>query len=205
MAHFPVFIDIKEKKCLIIGGGKVAFRKVETLLRYGADVRVIAREICDEIRDLLPEEAVRVGLPEEADIRDCVLVIAATASREVNHRFAQMCHSQDILVNVIDAPEECSFIFPAVVVKGDISIGINTGAKSPLVSKKIRQNIEKAVPDYYGEIADQLGELREYVKARFSREADRRRILKEAAARAFGERRILSKEEINTIIRQDEV
>lgn len=130
------------------------------------------------------------------------MVVAATGSREVNHRVAQFCRERRIPVNVADAPEECTFFFPAVVKKGDISIGVNTGGKSPAVSSQVRRDIEKAIPDYYEAIADQLGVLREYVKSHVEREPDRRKILKQAAASAFLNERTLSQNEINTIIRQ---
>ena len=203
MACFPIFIDIKQKKCLIVGGGKVAIRKVETLLRYGACVYVVAEQICEDICEKLPSAQRRTGHVTETDIEQSVLVIAATSSRETNHRIAELCHSRNIPVNVIDAPEECTFIFPAVVQKGDVSIGINTGGKSPILSQKIRKTIEADIPDYYADLADQLGDLREYVKVHFKDEKDRRRILKSVAAEAFAQERTLSREEINEIIRQD--
>lgn len=203
MACFPIFIDIKQKKCLIVGGGKVALRKVETLLRYGACVHVVAEQICEDICKQLPSAQRRTGHVTEEDIGQSVLVIAATSSRETNHRIAELCRSRNIPVNVIDAPEECTFIFPAVVQKGDVSIGINTGGKSPILSQKIRKTIEEDIPDYYADLADQLGDLREYVKVHFKDEKDRRRILKSAAAEAFAQERTLSREEINEIIRQD--
>lgn len=225
MAYFPIFIEIEKKKCLVVGGGKVALRKVETLLRYDAQVHVVSREICTEIRALLPPENIHEEelLPSPGDtnagelLPECscgpewplpdhftgaALVVAATGSREVNHRVAQFCRERRIPVNVADAPEECTFFFPAVVKKGDISIGVNTGGKSPAVSSQVRRDIEKAIPDYYEAIADQLGALREYVKSHVERELDRRKILKQAAASAFRNERILSQNEINTIIRQ---
>lgn len=225
MAYFPIFIEIEKKKCLVVGGGKVALRKVETLLRYDAQVHVVSREICEEIRALLPPENIHEGelLPSPGDtnarelLPECscgpewplpdhftgaALVVAATGSREVNHRVAQFCRARRIPVNVADAPEECTFFFPAVVKKGDISIGVNTGGKSPAVSSQVRWDIEKAIPDYYEAIADQLGVLREYVKSHVEREPDRRKILKQAAASAFLNERTLSQNEINTIIRQ---
>ena len=102
-----------------------------------------------------------------------------------------------------DSEEESSFIFPSIVRKGDISIGINSGTGSPTVSKQIRKQIEKAVPDYYADIAVFMGELREYVKMNFKEEPQRRYILKTAAAQAFSEERVLTEEEIEEIIRQE--
>lgn len=250
MAYFPIFIEIEKKKCVIIGGGKVALRKVETLLRYGAKVQVVSKEICEELRALLPPENLReielrlppenfremeqrlspensrqeelaspqeylcqektesfpaepdFGRSMEAYLSDAALVIAATGSREINHRVAEYCRERRIPVNVADAPGECTFFFPAVVKKGDISIGINTGGKSPAVSSQVRRDVEAAIPGHYAMIAEQLGSLREYVKSRIKEEPLRRKILKQAAAEAFSHERILSQDEINTIIRQ---
>lgn len=203
MAHFPIFIEIENKKCLVIGGGKVALRKVESLLRYGADVRVIGKEICGELLELLPPASLRRGELSEQDLDSAALVIVATADRQANHRAAVLCRERGIPVNVADAPEECSFLFPALVKKGDVSIGINTGGKSPILSSRIRKDIEKIIPDSYGDIAIQLGQLREYVQAHVPSEAERRSILKAAAAAAFEKEAPLTEAEINKIIRQD--
>lgn len=247
MAYFPIFTQIEGKRCLIVGGGKVAARKVHTLLLYGADVVVIAPKVCEEIKEILPEGnvferiyqnecGVNVGVNNdntesqiscieeamsndngktifsdlevsedfvfEKEISKAVLVIAATSSRAENHRIAELCHAENILVNVADSEAESSFIFPSVVRKGDISIGINSGTGSPAVSKQIRKQIEKAVPDYYADIAVFMGELRQYVKANFKKESQRRYILKTAAAQAFSEERVLNQKEIEEIIRQ---
>lgn len=206
MAYFPLFVDIKDKKCLVVGGGKVATRKVGTLLSYGADVRVMSPGVCQEIVDLFKDygrntgSGICRGLPEQKDlereIREAVLVVAASSDREANHQAAEICHRLGVPVNVVDAPGECSFFFPAVVKKGEISIGINTGGRSPLVSARIRRETEENVPDYYADIADQLGQLREGLKDKMAEEGRRRRFLKEAAGKAFEEKRALTGEEI---------
>lgn len=259
MAYFPIFTQIEGKRCFIIGGGKVAARKVHTLLQYGADVIVAAQKVCEEIKESLPEKNVFEGAFEYAyenihenryldlkisgnsiggsstecqkdlsenllndfpenmqkdflesrkeiflkkEIHKAFLVIAATSNREENHHIAELCHACNVLVNVADSEEESSFIFPSIVRKGNISIGINSGTGSPAVSKHIRKQIEKAVPDYYADIAVFMGELRQYVKANFKEEAQRRYILKTAAATAFSEERVLTEKEIEEIIRQ---
>ena len=209
MIYFPVFTQIEGKRCLIVGGGKVAARKVHTLLQYGADVVVIAKKVCNEIKEVLPEKSIFEDFIKNAEgdfleeeIQKAFLVVAATSSREENHRAAELCHAYHILVNVADSEAESSFIFPSVVRKGNISIGINSGTGSPAVSKQIRHQIEKAVPDYYADIAIFMGELRQYVKANFEEEAMRRYILKTAAAKAFSKERVLTENEIKEIIRQ---
>ncbi|MDO4975833.1 MAG: bifunctional precorrin-2 dehydrogenase/sirohydrochlorin ferrochelatase [Eubacteriales bacterium] len=205
MAYFPIFTDLSHQKCIIFGGGKVAFRKIESLMKYDADVEVISLDFDPEIEKILPEDK----LHQEAIEKDNMLswlsqadfVIAATSSRRINQSISSWCHENHILVDVIDAPGECTFLFPSIVKRGEISIGINTGGKSPIVSKKIRQEIEKAIPEYYGEIADQLGQVRIYVKEHFPEEGDRRRILKEVAGQAFVRERALLEEELLEILK----
>ena len=213
MAYFPVFVDIKDKKCLVIGGGKVAARKIATLLSYGADVHVISPQIRSEIIDMIseynggPDAGRRDSGPVirremlspdelEREIRDSMLVVAASSGRDTNHQAAMICHRLGIPVNVVDDQSECSFFFPAVVKKGEISIGINTGGSSPIVSARIRQETEENLPDYYADIAGQLGQLREGLKEKMPEEAVRRRFLKKVAAGAFVAERPLTPEEI---------
>ncbi len=210
MAYFPFFMDIKEKTCLIIGGGQVALRKARTLKAYEALVTVVSREICPEIREILPPDRcleknldpdTLKSLFEGGAEGEPVLVVAATSSREINHQTAEICRERGIPVNVIDMPSECSFIFPAVVRRGPVSIGINSGTESPALSKKIRQEVERAVPDHYGQIAVWLGSLREYVKEQYPLEADRRRILGAAASEAFRLERPLTEKEVEELVR----
>lgn len=174
----------------------MALRKIETLLKYDAKIVVIAKDICKEITEMVPKDSLHERQACKEDIKDAVLVIAATSNREANHQIYEWCLEKGIFVNVIDAPEECTFLFPSVVKKGDISIGINTSGKSPIISRQIRKNIEEAVPDYFEQIADQLGIVRLYVKENISEEKTRREILTGIAARAFSLERALTKEEL---------
>lgn len=205
MAHFPVFVDLSSRKCMVFGGGKVALRKIQTLVRYDADLHVIAREVDPEIEKLLPGERIHlVELKEEEDfliwLRQAFLVIAATNSREINHQISSWCKEHEIFVNVIDAQEECTFLFPSVVKRGDISIGINTAGQSPVISKWVRKEIEAAVPAYYEEIAAQLGQLRKRIKESIDSQERRQIIFREIAAMAFEKEAPLSEEEIQNIL-----
>ncbi len=221
MAYFPLFIDLNGRKCVVIGGGRVAARKVKTLLLYGADVLVIspgtegltAEGLCGSpdaeagehnagvsdyrvIKDRLNTEEM------EWEIKDAVLVLAAADDRQVNHQAAAICHRLGIPVNVADEPSECTFLFPAVVKRGDISIGINTGGQSPVMSSMIRKETEKAVPEYYTELTRQLGELRSRIRDTVSEGRSRSRYLKEAADLAVRHKRALSAEEIDDILKK---
>jgi siroheme synthase-like protein len=208
MAHFPIFIDIEDKRCLVIGGGRVAARKVETLCQYGAAVRVISPKICQEIISLLssPDQAgcsIEKKAPSreelEDEIRKAILVVAASGDRETNHQTALISQRFGIPVNVVDAPSECTFLFPAVVKKGNISVGINTGGNSPIVSARIRRETEENIPDYYADIADQLGDLRQEIRERIPEVEMRRAFLKKAAGLAFEKGRALTEKEIEEL------
>lgn len=185
MAYFPLFIDIQGKKCLVAGGGKVASRKVRTLLAYGADVKLKALSIEKELESLLDEESLAQGLLTAEDLEDAALVVAATGNREENHRIALLCHAEGIPVNVVDSPAECTFLFPAVVKRGEVSIGINTGGNSPGLSSHIRQQIEKVIPPSYGQLAQEIGQLRDQLKDQIPDEKKRRQILRQALKEAI--------------------
>ena len=204
--------DIDENK--YDTGGNISNTELENTLdkRYSSNSNLknisydleISENLLESLSADLSEDLLKIRKNSflEKEIGKAFLVVAATSNREENHHIAELCHAYNVLVNVADSEEESSFIFPSVVRKGDISIGINSGTGSPTVSKHIRKQIEKAVPDYYADIAVFMGKLREYVKANFKEESQRRYILKTAAAEAFAEERVLTQKEIEEIIRQ---
>ena len=114
MAYFPFYIDIENKKCLIAGGGEVAYRKAEAVLLFGAEVMVTAPKICEELT-LLSRDNQKLLLVQrkfcEKDLEDIFFVIAATDDRKVNDRIFRLCTEKQILVNVVDEKEQCSFFF----------------------------------------------------------------------------------------------
>lgn len=203
MAYFPLFTDISSKKCAVAGGGAVALRKVRTLLSYGADVYVSAREICPDIRALLGEDRLVQGELTEDFFSGAVLVVAATSDREANHRIAEYCRQRQIPVNVTDCPEECTFIFPAVVRRGEISIGINSGTGTPALTRNLRRRISEAVPEIYGQVGKQMADFRDRVMKEVADEKSRGRILGAAADLAFDRQRLLTEEELDEIIRRE--
>ena len=203
MAYFPIFTDISKKKCIIVGGGKVACRKIRTLCQFDADILLISEQFCEEVTQLIRDNQFihgKRGHAEEKDLEDAVLVVAATSSRQANHQIYEWCTEKKIPVNVIDAPEECSFLFPSIVKRKELCIGINTAGQSPIISAKVRREIEAAVPEYYAEIAEQLGRLKLYLKEHVTSEEERRRILKTTAAKAFELERKLTEDELWSLL-----
>lgn len=163
MAHFPMFVDLTGKPCLIAGGGRVALRKAGVLLDFGAAVTVIAPEVCDELAALAVSVEKRCFRDE-----DCVgsmLVVAATDDRTVNHRIAAVCREQGIPVNVIDSREESTFLFPAYQKTGNVVAAFSGSGNSPLIAQKLKEQTQ--LPPILGELNDLLGCLRtdEQVKA----------------------------------------
>ncbi len=179
MAYFPFFVDVKDKKCCIIGGGIVALRKVEALLQFEADITVISPAICEELLRYGHVIQLINRAFVEHDLEGAWFVIAATNQPELNARIAWLCREKNILVNAVDEKENCDFLFPAFVKKGDISIGITTSGQSPVMAAHIKKQVSDQLPGYYEELAVTLGHLRVYVKGQVAKEHLRSEIFKE--------------------------
>ena len=134
MAYFPLFINIKNKPCLVAGGGKVAMRKARVLLDFGAQVFVIAPVIEKGIKRMKEITVMEREFLLE-DIDDKTLVVAATDDAAENHRIAELCKERGILVNAVDRIEDCSFIFPAYVKQKDVVAAFSSSGKSPVLTQ----------------------------------------------------------------------
>ena len=130
MSYFPFFMDLEGREGLVIGGGSVALRKVEKLRPYGAKLTVIAPKILPELKKTEEISCMEIPFTPTA-LEGKMFVIAASDDPEVNHEAALLCRERGILVNVVDDKEECSFLFPALVKRGELSVGISTGGASP--------------------------------------------------------------------------
>ncbi|MDH7602463.1 MAG: bifunctional precorrin-2 dehydrogenase/sirohydrochlorin ferrochelatase [Armatimonadota bacterium] len=177
MAYYPIVIELSGKKCLVVGGGRVALRKVRSLLEAGARVTVIAPKVVPELVDMENvHQLARSYKP--GDAKGFALVFAATDDPAVNAVVAEDAVANGVLVNVADAPELCSFIAPAVVRRGDLLIAVTTCGKSPALSRKIREEIESRYGSEYGLLVDLLGRLRQLAKSKFSSQEQREKALK---------------------------
>ena len=176
MDLLPIFLDIKDKTCLIVGGGDVAARKTALLLKTGALVRVVSPRLCDNLSALLEkghiEHRKRAYQPD--DLRGCHLVIAATDDREVNRQISEQSGAKQIPVNVVDQPELCSFIVPSIIDRSPVVAAVSTGGASPVLARLIRSRLETLIPAGYGRLATLCQRFRERVKERFENPSDRR-------------------------------
>ncbi|MGE5398657.1 MAG: bifunctional precorrin-2 dehydrogenase/sirohydrochlorin ferrochelatase [Chitinophagales bacterium] len=175
---FPVIMDLKERRCLIIGGGEVALRKVHNLLDCGAEITVITPSPGQDLYRLAEER--RLVLIERVfqddDILGSCLVFAATNNKDVNERIHELAVKMNIPVNVVDDPENCSFFVPSTLRRGHLLISVSTEGYSPLLARKIRENLETVFGSEYEDYIELLGDSRELVKKLFNREEDRRMV-----------------------------
>ncbi len=202
MAYFPFFMEAEGMDCLIVGGGMVALRKVQVLTEYGASVRVVAPEICAEIREMAGQGDIAVFERsfELQDLEGAGAVVAATSDEALNRQISGECRRRRIPVNVVDVKEECSFIFPALVKEGDIVVGVSTGGASPAMARLLKQRIREVIPEGSGEAAAWLKGCRPFVKKRVDSQPVREAVFKELTRRVMSEGRSLSEAEVCDII-----
>ena len=178
--YYPILLNIQDKKCLVVGGGNVAWRKVCSLKEAGARVTVVSPEFCPEMGKETGIERIQQKY-EEGFLHEVLVVIASTDDEEVNKKVYYDAVKRGILVNVVDRPEFCSFIVPATISRGDLNISISTGGASPALARNIRENLEKQFGDEYGEFAKLLSETRRKILSEISNESIRRDILQRIA------------------------
>ncbi len=176
MDFLPIFLNIKEQDCLVVGGGQIAARKIALLRKAGARVTVIAPTLCEELElsaisndiDHLQQEFT------EADITNQAVIIAATNKRDINESVSVAARNKGIPVNVVDNPDLCSFIMPSIIDRSPVQIAVSTGGASPVLARLLRGRLESFIPSACGRLASIVEEYRGAVKKRFSNIESRR-------------------------------
>jgi len=166
MPYYPIFLDIKEKRCVVIGGGIVALRKVNMLLDHEAQVEVISPQLCPELSELAANGMVKAVLREyePGDLQGAFVVVAATDDSQINEQVAREAMQQGILINVADIPELSNFIVPSYLRRGDVTVAVSTGGKSPALARKIRLELERGFGEEYALLATLIDEVRSELK-----------------------------------------
>ena len=172
MAYFPMFIELEGKHCMIIGGGQVAYRTVEVLADFGAELLVIAPEICEEIKNfaggnIAYEE--RAYIPQ--DIGNCFLVVAATDDEERNHEITQLCRQKKIMVNAVVG-------------------AFSSGGNSPVITQYLKACMKRTITPFLGRMADFLGSIRPEVKEKVKTEKDRKAVYQSLLAQGLSEEKL---------------
>ena len=175
MALFPMFVELSGKKILVIGGGSVAYRKCERLLPYGAELTAVSGRFAPQFISLPGVKLLfRPFADGDLDGRD--IVIAATDDSELNSRVAELCRERGIAVNVVDDPAECSFVFPALTLRGRLSAGVCTGGASPTAAAYFNRTFDESLPDGVEDILDFMAGIRPRVIAAVPDQRRRARI-----------------------------
>lgn len=175
MALFPMFIEMSGKKVLVVGGGNVALRKCEKLLPYGAELTAVSGRFQPQFISLQGVALLFRPFRDE-DIAGRDIVIAATDDRALNAHIAGLCREAGIPFNCVDEPENCTFIFPALTLRGRLSAGFCTGGASPTAAAYFREQFEESLPDGLDEILDFMAGIRSRVIAAVPDQRRRSRI-----------------------------
>lgn len=177
MEYFPVFLDLKNRLCLLVGGGDIATRKGRLLSKAGARLRVVAPEISSELRELvaLHHGELHERKYQTSDLDDCVIAIAATDIETLNEQISNDAKARNLPVNVVDSPALCTYITPAIIDRSPLVIAISSGGESPVLARLIRTKLETLIPTSYGRLAQIASSWRDRVKARFDDGDSRRR------------------------------
>jgi uroporphyrin-III C-methyltransferase / precorrin-2 dehydrogenase / sirohydrochlorin ferrochelatase len=196
MQALPIFFNINNRHCVVIGGGDVAMRKVSMLLKASAAITLYSPEICHELQDLVDAKKIKFVQTnfEASQLQGACMVIAATDDEAVNEAVSLAAKAQNIPVNVVDAPALCTFTMGSIIDRSPVVIAISSEGNAPVLARYIRAKIETMLPATYGRIADIAGEFREQVKAKFST-TQARRIFWEGVLQGSFVERVLSGQE----------
>ncbi len=174
MKYLPLFADVRGKRCLVVGGGDVAYRKINFLLEAGAQVCVVAPQISLRVAELTERVEIHNHAFQQSDLQNCFLVIAATNRPDVNAQVSEYAQKMNLLVNVVDNSPLCNFIVPSVVDRSPVQIAISTGGASPVLARLLRSKLETEIPAAYGRLGAFCEQYRQAVKDQLP-EVDRRR------------------------------
>ena len=176
MDHLPIFINIRQRPCLVIGGGDIALRKINLLIKAQAKVDCLSPLFCEGIINLCKNGNVNIidKSFEPDDIKDYAIIIASTDDSSVNSLISQLAKQAKIPVNVVDSPELSSFIMPSIVDRSPVIIAVSSAGKAPVLARLIRAKLETVIPSAYGALAEIAGEYRQKAKDRFGNIKDRR-------------------------------
>ncbi len=160
--YYPISLNIFGKKCVVVGGGKVALRKVKVLLEHGANVEVVSPALHRDLAQLVEAGTIRLIHRDytPGDLKDAFLAIAATTKTDTNKRVAEEAKRQGVLVNVVDDLEQSDFIVPSYLRRGNLTIAVSTDGTSPALARKVRTNLEQNFSEEYTSLVDLIKEVR---------------------------------------------
>ncbi len=204
MACFPFFVELSGAQGLVVGGGAVALRKIQRLLPFGPWLTVTAPALLPEIRAIPGLRLCQRPFEEEDLHSGLAFVVAATDDRAENHKIAALCRERCIPVNVVDDSEECSFLFPALVQRGKLTVGISTAGASPTAASWLKEQIAALLPASLEAILDYLDSLRPEIQARIGEEKRRTAVFRELFFTCLAQGRPLTGTELEQLLAKQE-
>lgn len=197
MQYLPLFFDIKDKHCLVVGGGAIAYRKANLLHKAGACLTIVSPEVSEELKWLVQENGGCVIERSYAisDLHEKMLVIAATNDTVVNEQVSKDAHARNVPVNVVDSPALCSFILPSIIDRSPLMIAVSSGGTSPVLARLLRSRIESMIPSAYGRLASFMGNLRVIVKEKITSDVARRRFWEDVLQGPVAEKVLAGRDE----------
>jgi len=175
--YYPLMLRVAGEPCLVVGGGKVALQKARALCRAGARVTAVSPEFLPAFERLKIDRLLRRRF-RPSDVAHKILVVAGTGDTEVNRSVYRACRKRSLPVNVVDAPELCSFIVPSILRRGPVTVAVSTGGLSPSLAKALRKHLETLLPASIERLALRLGAERGDIMRRIPSSSARTRILK---------------------------
>lgn len=180
MRYFPLFLNLQGKQCLVVGAGQVGQRKILRLIEYGAaQVHVLDPFLPEDLKKKLQvHERIKLATRhfEAKDLENKFLVIASTSDQKVNEQISELCDKKNILCNVVDKPELCTFILPAVITQGDLNIAISTSGKSPALARQIKERLTEFYGSEYSDLLILLGRLRPLIQETSLYDEDKKKL-----------------------------
>ena len=176
MENFPIFLNLKKKSVLVIGGGDIALRKVKLLIKVKPEIKIIAKQFCEELECLAKSNSIKLIKKSfvEADIVNPMIIIAATNNIKLNKTLSLLAKKKNILINVVDQPSLCTFTMGSIIERDSLVIAISSAGKAPVLARKIREKIEILVPQGYSKLVEYAGNLRAMIKEKIKLVSKRR-------------------------------
>lgn len=180
MRYYPIYLDLKGRNALVVGGGVIAEGKALQLVSAGAHVTVVSPDLTEALRAAVESGEInyRRGSFIEEDLHGVVLVISATNDRRVNEEVANAAAARGLLCNVVDQPDLCNFITPALVTRGDLQISVSTGGGSPTLTQRVKREVAALIGEEYGDLLEIAAEMRAEAKVQIADFERRKEVLR---------------------------
>lgn len=178
---YPIFIKLKGKKVLVVGGGTVATRKVKKLINYHPEITIVSPKITPELQRLISKHNLKYSQRKyrKSDLKNKWIIFVATDDKDLNKQISQDAKQSGLLINVADDPNNCSFIVPSIITRGDLQIAISTSGISPLLTKTLRKKIENLFGNEYIALLKLIKKYRKVILDKFKDNKIKRKKLEE--------------------------